>query len=353
VDRLNHPRNIDEWHRWQDANQSVTRRVKRMALVLRDIARPDSHAGHAVLTRGSTRPRVLICLDARTPTAVQALLSPVGHLDPEDIAVLSPVPVSDLLPSGGWQETTGYAPELTSEVMAVGTPLVLSTGHYLPLGRIGFDQVGDPARFLTVQHGLMTPHAPPLAPGTTLLAWSRADADFWRSGRDDVTTDVVGSQLLWEAADAPRATLDPDAAPVFLGQLHGAELPREVLAGAAETFCTSEHATYRPHPSERDRRSVATHERWEASGITIDRSGIPLHELGAPVVSVFSTGVLEAAAAGLPAWVHCPDAPDWLRAFWDRYGLAPWGGPPTPSPGLPPVEPARAIAQLVEELMSA
>ena len=49
---------------------------------------------------------------------------------------------------------------------------------------------------------------------------------------------------------------------------------------------------------------MATHARWEAAGITIDRSGIPLRELGAPVVSVFSTGVLEAAAAGLPAWVH-------------------------------------------------
>lgn len=352
MDGLTHPRNIDEWHRWQDANQSATRRMKRMALVLRDIARPDSHAGHAVLTRGGAQPRVLVCLDARTPTAVQALLSPLCHLDSEDIAVLSPVPVSDLLPGEGWRETTGYAPELTSEVMACGTPLVLSTGHYLPLGRIGFDHVGDPARFLTVQHGLLTPHAPPLAPGTTVLAWSQADAEFWRSGRDDVTTHVVGSQLLWDGTHAPRAVLDPDAAPVFLGQLHGAELPREVLARAAETFCTAEHATYRPHPSERDRRSVATHRRWEASGITVDRSGVPLRELGAPVVSVFSTGVLEGAAAGLPAWVYCPDAPEWLRAFWARYGLTPWGGPPTPAPALPAAEPARAIAEHVERMMS-
>ena len=280
-----------------------------MALVLRDIARPDAHAGHAVLTRGGGRPRVLVCLEARTPTAVQALLAPLQHLDPEHVAVLSPASVSDVLPGDGWQESTGYAPDLASEILSTDA-IVLSTGHYLPLGRIRFDHVGDTTRFLTVQHGLMTPHAPPLAPGTTLLAWSRADAaDFWRSGREDITTHVVGSQLLWEAAHEPRAALDPDAAPVFLGQLHGAELPREVLAGAAESFCAAEHATYRPHPSERDRASVATHERWEAKGITIDRSGIPLRELGAPVVSVFSTGVLEAAAAGLPAWVALPRRP--------------------------------------------
>ena len=146
----------------------------------------------------------------------------------------------------------------------------------------------------------MTPHAPPLASGTILLAWSDADATFWRSGRDDVGSVQVGSPLLWDAAEPPLATPEPDAAPVFLGQLHRAELPREVLAKAAEGFCGAHGATYRPHPLERDRASLATHARWEASGITVDRSGIPLRELGAPVVSVFSTGVLEAQRPGCP-----------------------------------------------------
>ena len=36
---------------------------------------------------------------------------------------------------------------------------------------------------------------------------------------------------------------------------------------------------------------------------------------------MFSTGVLEAAARGLPAWVDFPDPPAWLREFWDRYGM--------------------------------
>ncbi len=97
---------------------------------------------------------------------------------------------------------------------------------------------------------------------------------------------------------------------------------------------------------------MATHARWEKAGIAIDRSGVPLRELGAPVVSVFSTGVLEAAAAGLPAWVTLADPPSWLQEFWDRYGLAPWGGPPTAPPERREVEPSRAVAEVVRGMMA-
>ena len=44
------------------------------------------------------------------------------------------------------------------------------------------------------------PQAPPLPVGATLLAFSEADAEFWVSGRRDVTTHAVGSQLLYLAA---------------------------------------------------------------------------------------------------------------------------------------------------------
>jgi len=349
VDGLTHPRDLEAWHRWQHGQQSWSRRVKRMAVVLRDIARPDGHAGHVVLTRGGPRPRVLVCLDSRTPSSSKALLEPLRHLDPADVAVVAPSGVTDLLPDGRWTETTGFAPDVVRGAAGGGT-VVLSTGHFLPLGRLAHEAAA-PGRFLTVQHGLVTHHAPPLATGTILLAWSDADATFWRSGRDDVGSVTVGSQLLWDAAEPPLATPDPDAAPVFLGQLHGAELPRDVLARAAEDFCRAHGATYRPHPAERDRASLATHARWEASGIVIDRSGIPLRELGAPVVSVFSTGVPEAAAAGLPAWVTLADPPPWLREFWARYGLAEWGGPPTASPERPEVEPSLGVAEILREMM--
>ena len=60
--------------------------------------------------------------------------------------------------------------------------------------------------------------------------------------------------------------------------------------------------------------------------MVVDRSGTPLRELGAPVVSVFSTGVLEAAAAGLPAWVLLRrSARRGSPEFWERYGMSRWG----------------------------
>lgn len=355
MDGLIHPRDLEAWHRWQHERQPLGRRVQRVVGVLRDIARPDARAGQVVVTRGGPEPRVLVCLESRSASEVSALLAPVRDLHPEEVVIVSPVAVRDLLPPWTWREST----TLTSEVvpgLAEQAGVVLSTGHHLPIGRaaraaVGASEAADVARFVTVQQGLLTPHAPPLAEGTTLLAWSRADADYWRSGRDDVQATVVGSQLLWDAAQPPAAVVRPGAAPVFLGQLHATELPPEVLAEAAETFCRTEHAAYRPDPSERDRASLATHQRWEESGIAIDRSGIPLRELGAPVVSVFSTGVLEAAAAGLPAWVTLSDAPPWLRELWSHHGMSEWGGPPTPAPGRPPVEPSRAVAAVVKEMM--
>ncbi len=254
MDGLTHPRDLEAWHRWQDRSQPVGRRAQRMLGVLRDIARPDGHAGNAVLTRGGPQPRVLVCLESRSGSSARALLEPVRHLDPADVAVIAPVGVTDLLPEGPWTESPGFAPDLVAR-HAEGGAVVLSTGHFMPLGALGH-RFAEPGRFLTVQHGLMTPHAPPLGAGTILLAWSDADAAFWRSGRDDVGSVVVGSQLLWEASEPPPATVDPDAAPVFLGQLHGVELPRDVLVEAAETFCR-DRPRHLPPPPVRARPEVA------------------------------------------------------------------------------------------------
>ena len=65
------------------------------------------------------------------------------------------------------------------------------------------------------------------------------------------------------------------------------------------------------------------------------------------MVSAFSTGVLEAAARGVPAWVHFLDPPTWLTDFWERYGMHPWGMPPSPPPPTSEHAPAQRVAERV------
>ena len=79
--------------------------------------------------------------------------------------------------------------------------IVLSAAQFLSRGAVAYEfsrAIG--AEYWMVQHGLLVPQAPPLPVGCTLLAFSEADAEFWASGRRDVTTHAVGSQLLYLAA---------------------------------------------------------------------------------------------------------------------------------------------------------
>jgi hypothetical protein len=331
---LTHPVDLTAWQRWQDRQHPLRTLRGRLRA-----SRP--HTG--ILTRGSEQADLLVTIDSTSPSNVAALLRPVAFLDPARVAVLSPVDVTSLLPGSDWSSRPW-----TQDDDLPGIGAVLTAGHHLPLGAVGFQLAR--ARGLPVvvpQHGLLTPLAPPLPSGALLLAWSDQDAEYWGAGRADVTARVVGSQLLWESAQTPSATVDAAAVPTYLGQLHGAELPRRSLAAAAGVFCRTTGATYRPHPSERDRRSLRQHAAWEAEGIRIDRSGVPLAQIGTPVVSVFSTGVLEAAARGIPAWVALPDPPAWLTEFWDRYEMRAWGGEPTPAPPLPETAPARLVADVI------
>lgn len=345
---LNHPVDLAQWQSWQQRQRPLRSRAAAMA---NDILR---RRPTATLTLGGPEPRLLVVLEALKSTTRHAQLAPLAKLDPTQVAVLAPASVGGALPAHDWTTRHGSPPELLSSIMTPRTA-VLSTGHYLGLGAAAYSQVEDPARFLTIQHGLLTPQAPPLAHGTTLLAWSAQDANFWRSGRDDVAATVVGSQLLWDAAPAPRpepTTLESDV-PVYLGQLHGSELPRGAMVEAARAFCLATGAPYRPHPSETDQASARTHALWEAEGIRIDRDTRPLHEVRRPVVSVYSTGILEAAARGLPAWVAFPDPPWWLQDLWERYGLRKWGGPPTAAPQRPETEPSSAVAHILLGMMEA
>lgn len=342
---LKHPVSLADWQQWQDRR----RVAHRLAARLRGHAEVSQSAFH--LYRRGSDPRVVAAVDATSPTKLHAVVAPLAHLPRVDAAVLSSVDVAAHLPGPQWQHTTVTADAVAD---ALGSRAIgLSVGHYLAAGRALFDWARTAGvRHGIVQHGLVTPFAPPLPEGSILLAWSDADADFLASGRRDVTAHVVGSQLLWEAAQVPGVPTTDAVAPVFLGQLHGAELSRAGMTVRTTEFCLRHGALYRPHPAEQDALSRATHAVWRRLGIAFDDTTRPLSQGDRPVVAAFSTGLLEAAARGQHAWAYYPRPPRWLAEFWERYGLHQWGDSPTPTPALPDVEPARSVADWLAGLAS-
>lgn len=333
------PADLEAWHRWR-ARRTPVRSLRAR---LRSAPEP----ARAAWVNSPEPPRVAVGIAAVTASGRAALLEPLAHLATTPTIVYAEHDIGSLLP--GWQPAP--AADVPSTVQ-----VVLADGHYLDLGH-DLWRVAQDRRlpYLVVQHGLVTPLAPPLAPQATLLAWSEGDGSFWRSNRGDVGVEVVGSQLLWRASQG-AATLPPPSAReteptgiVYLGQGHAAEIGRSRLVHAALTFCREHDATYRPHPSERDAASRLVLAGYERGGILVDTAGVPLVDLTSPVVSVFSTGVLEAAARGRDAWVDFPRPPAWLGEFWERYGMSRFGTDPTPAPARPDVEPARRIAEIVME----
>lgn len=299
--------------------------------------------------------RLLVAVDSATPTSRSSLLAGLLY-HRVGVDVLTPAGVEPEETSGPeWTATAIPSPD---EALGERTGALVSIGQHLAAGAAAhrLARAHDLPEFV-VQHGVLTPYAPPLPEGATLLAWSAEDAEFWRSGRADVATEVVGSQLLWQAAhEAETEPADVDEVmeslrPVFLGQLHGAELSRRVTGGAAVRFCADHDALYRPHPAETDILSRAQHRLWQRRGMEFAPADVPLRELAHPVVSVFSTGVLEAAARGSHAWVFAPRAPGWVRELWERYDMRRFGGEPTPSPVRSAEEPAARIVSLLEEAL--
>ena len=363
---LKYPLDLDAWQAWQ-RRQKKLKWAKYKLNSLLDSARSRTVAEEPVrgllYTRGA-KPQVLIVMDSFSPTNRNAILEPLKHLGAVDVALWVPEDASEYL--DGQYASERYSRKDWSEQEISGDELmrllpdvriVLSAAQFLGRGAVAYEfsrAIG--AEYWMVQHGLLVPQAPPLPVGCTLLAFSEADAEFWASGRRDVTTHAVGSQLLYLAAQKAAGTeaqKQNDLEPIFLGQMHGAELPRASFAYASHSFLKKYGGIYRPHPSEKDKLSVLTHKLWEKEGIRIDRSGTPLNEVPNPVVSIFSTGVLEAAIRGIPAWVYHPAPPAWLVEFWDRYGMNRWGSEPTPAPVQPEKEPARRIAELMIETLEA
>lgn len=350
---LKYPSDLEAWSNWQ-ANAHLLRRskntVKSFASTLRQSGAnlvQDKPVSGYLHTRGEDA-KLLFVLDSTSPTSLNSLIAPTAFLGETPYAVWAPSDVSSYLSQVfPWEAQTVIENQLDSFLPEIQQ--VVALGHYMEWGAAAYrlsQRLG--ARFVTVQHGLNTPYAPPLAPGTHLLAFSQDDADFWISGRTDVTAQVVGSQLFWEAAQQPAVdSAEIPSTPLFLGQMHGAELPRASFAHSTLKFLRENKAIYRPHPSEKDKLSLLTHGLMDRLGIEVDRSQRPLNQVNHPVVSIFSTGVLEAALRGVPSWVYHTNPPAWLREFWDRYGMSFWGSEPTQAPQLPSREPAESIALIL------
>jgi hypothetical protein len=334
---------LDAWLSWQ-ARQHRLRRLKGHVV---DALRAPQQRWY--LATGPEQPRVLVSMDTTNATAVKSVVAPLQHLGDVPIGIVAPVPLDGVVDHLDLQ-VRPISPGLVDGLVERAR-CVVTAGHYLPVGLATAEAARRYDRpLLMVQHGALTPYAPPLPEGCTLLAWSEADGAFWAEGTASAAVEVVGSQLLWEAA---VTTLAPhhDQPLTYLGQGHAAELPRPDLVRAAFELCRRHDAIYRPHPSERDKASRLVHAGYRRAGIAVDAS-IPLSQLDGPVVSVFSTGVLEAAAQGRRAWVDFPNPPEWLAEFWDRYGMSRLGDDPTPSPHRSAVAPAEQIARAIEEVIS-
>ena len=326
---------IEEWHRWQQ------RRGRARHLRQRFRPTPDAAAATYGVARGGPDADVCVVVDATHSSVTSAILEPLRHLPPDRvIVVLGPGVSLDL------DRPINRVADVADHLRGVTT--VLGSGHYTDAGQAVWSALPR-ARTFVAQHGAVTPFAPPLPDRTTVLAWSPADGDFWRSGRDEIGVEAVGSQLLWRAGGPVTNRPTSSGLLIYLGQGHAAEIPRPRMVEAALRFCRAHGAAYRPHPSERDRLSLMTVEAYQRAGIAISPGEVPLADLIAPVVSVFSTGVLEAAARGRDAWVDIPRPPAWLGEFWERYAMSRYGTDPTPAPPRPAVEPAQRIAELVTE----
>ncbi len=338
---MNHPVDLEAWHGAIDRNRSPVRRVRNR---LR-LGAPEP----AVLLEPQATADLLVVVDSLSPSQVAALLAPTNHLDSSRVAILTTPAAADGISFAATNRRARIADGLELSRALPELRCVLAVGDYMGLGAMAHSSATHcGAAFLVVQHGIVTPFAPPLPAGAELLAWSEADAAFWTEGRTDVSSQTVGGQLLH---DAHRARFDRtgDAPITYLGQLHGHELPRRSMARAAERFCRSTGAIYRPHPSESDIASRLQHRLWRLRGMTFDPTRTPLPDLTTEVVSVFSTGVLEAAAAGIPSWVDYPEPPAWLSEVWQRYGMSRYGSETPTEVTISSDEPARLIAAIIEQ----
>lgn len=347
---LIHPHSLERWEEWRATRRRPAALRGAAARVLRRSGSAEASTPTFTLhTRdGEDRSRVLLGVDSASSAIQDSLLSVLTYLH-GTVDVLTPADVDLPVLSGPeWAHRPVLEPR--AALAGRGITAVLTTGWERRVGREvhAWAQYADVPNAV-VQHETVTPFSAPLPPRTTLLAWNELDGEFRRSGRREIEVRTVGSQRLWQAAhDGSVAESEQDEQPLFLGQLSAIELPRRLTAGAAQSFCRSTGALYQPSPEDTDSLSRATQALMRRRGVTFQDPPIAPRELRSPVVSVMSADILEAAVRGLPAWVHCPRAPDWLHEYWERYGMRQVGGPATSAPPVAADEPARLVAQILE-----
>lgn len=338
-------RSLEEWHAWQRRRTPLLKRVRTR---LRR-----SRPTELVLVASGQHPRVLAPVDALNASHWASVVEPLRVISERaPVAALALAELASGLPPELGQPIARFDSEHLPWDRFDSVQTVVSIGAHLPCGSLGHEiALRSGIRNSVVQHGLFTPFAPPLPAEARLLAWSAADAEFANQlspGR--LEADSVGSQLLWNAAGNAGAPVRTSAAPLFLGQLHGLELGRRVTVRTVDRLAAEGRLVYRPHPAERDVLSRLQHRRWARRGIVFDADARPLPEVDRPVLGIFSTGLLEAAAARRPTWAVCADPPEWVEEMWERYSIARHGAPePTAPPEVPQKEPASAIAELVLE----
>jgi hypothetical protein len=338
---------IDEWRRWDRRQSGILRNARAHLRAPGELCVFESPGGP------SGDRRVVAGLDSLSPSHRSAILGPLERLRKHGVGavVIAPSTLSEGLRPLGF-ERAGHADRGVPASLRGGISGVIAVGDHLQAGAVALQW----AEYLDVpyfvaQHGLITPACPPVPPGSHLLAWTEADARFMVGKRQDVTVAVVGSQILWESAQlGPHDAGEPCATVHFLGQLHTHELPRQTTARTVRAVAREQSTVYRPHPNERDVVSRLQHRVWRNRGLILEANASRLGGLSGQVVAIFSTGILEAAAAGVPAFGACWAPPRWVEELWDRYQISRFDS------GVPTVveiaaeEPALTVAGVLQSI---
>ncbi len=343
IQGLAFPTDLAAWTRWQNSR----RRLSRFAGRLRA---PGGRARSSLplFATGPDDADVIVAFDTVNPSTVRTFHDVVDRLQGAGATVT----VVDSGDTRLRHSVTGEARVVTAEDVSAGA--VIGIGHYAATGSALWRlSRRRNSRFFVLQHGLLTPFAPPLPHGARLLAWSSDDAAFWTADRSDAHATAVGSHMLSSArAESTASSAAPDTdRPLFLGQMHGAELSWSVKIRSALEFCRDTGALYRPHPSETSQLSHAAHSALRVAGVEIDTSPSPLSEWNGPVVGMFSTGLLEAAVAGQRTFGYAAPAPQWVEEFWTRYQIGRWPDSPTRlDESLAPRDPDAVVRMIVDEV---